>query len=411
MSTTDSISNAQDFPPAIVLWITGTIDTLCASIQSVVHCGDWRSALKMIPENSSWNVKVPPLLPHLPTLLTYPQYLEQTNQSLSFHSLYTYALQTPSTALGDLTTPTAALVLFLLVLLLRQIKAILLPIFASMGRAAARQSHGPEWEFRNTERIHKFGEYVFRLIYHSLISCYGVVYFWNKPWWAPGGTITLYEGFPQHEIEPGMSWYYLLQAAYNLDAMVSLIELSFRVQVQSPRCKGFWRTPVVVQWHDKVRGDFAEMFVHHVITNALVIGSSLCRLTRIGSMVFLVHDISDVPVDLSKLANFVKWKYTTLVCFLTMVAVWLVTRLYILPFVIYRSVLTQSHHVLDRGVPPVLYFTYRYFFYVGVALLILLHLAWFVMFLQIFTTFVRKHECHDLSEHKGGEEQEAKKEA
>jgi TLC domain len=198
--------------------------------------------------------------------------------------------------------------------------------------------------------------------------------------------------------------YYLLQAAYNVDALVTLLELSLAVQVRVPRAWAH-QSPVAIYWRPTVRGDFREMAVHHVITNLLIVGSSVCRLTRIGSMVFLVHDVSDVPVDLSKLANFLKYKWTTLSCFLTMVLVWMAARLYILPFVIYRSILTQSHHV-TQGVPVLLYMYYRHVFYTLVALLIGLHVTWFGMFLQIFATFLRKNECHDLSEHKQGETQQ-----
>lgn len=114
--------------------------------------------------------------------------------------------------------------------------------------------------------------------------------------------------------------------------------------------------------------------------------------------------IADVPVDLSKLANFLKWKITTIVCFGTMALTWLYTRLYILPIKIYWTTLTQSHFVLESGtVEVLLYVCYRHFFYIFLGLLILLHAAWFLMFLRMFHTLIVKRECHDYSEHKQGE--------
>ena len=386
-----------DFPPAPVLWITAAIDTLC-----LLGCSDWRESLQISP-SSVWHAKVPSLLEHLPPMTTYDDFLMQeslqpSNVSEHLAALYQFVAETPSTSLGNLATPAAWIALIILVIGLRRIKRILLPFFSSWGRAAARRTHGPGWEAQNEERIAKFGEYVFRLFYHSFISIYGVYYFWDKEWWASNGTLSLFQGFPYHSVEPGMIWYYLIQAAYNFDAMVSLLELSFIWDSQR-LLKGHWPWT----WSPKVRGDFQEMMIHHVITNLLVIGSSVCRLTRIGSMVFLVHDISDVPVDLSKLANFLKWKITTLVCFFTMMGVWLATRLYTLPVIIYGAILTQSQYVVQDGLPVLLYVHYRYIFYVLVGLLILLHVAWFGMFLQMLATFVRRNECHDLSEHKKGE--------
>lgn len=392
MSTFD----VTKYPPAPILWVTYGLDVLCWPLQ----CSHWRSLLvQRFTNNDStpwWQVQVPSLFASLPKLLTYSEFVAFSpshHQPYSLESMRAYAA-TPSTSLGDLTSLPAILTLLVLVVCLRSIKAVVLPIFRDTGRRAGRSTHGPDWESSNAERITKFGEYVFRLLYHSAISAYGLWYFWDKPWWN-GDTLSLFRGFPNHEIQPGMAWYYLLQAAYNVDALIALLELSFVLKMY----KGMPR----IEWSPTVRGDFREMMVHHLVTNALVVGSSMCRLTRIGSMVFLIHDVSDVPIDLSKLANFLKWKTATIACFVTMVLAWAVTRLYILPFVIYYSVLTESHYVLEQGLPPLLYLTYRHFFYALIAVLILLHVVWFGVFLQIFYTIVQKNEVHDYSEHKHGE--------
>lgn len=206
----------------------------------------------------------------------------------------------------------------------------------------------------------------------------------------------------------------MIQSAYNVDAILSLIQLSFVFKIQSPfasKNKTF-QSPISVAWSPTCRGDFREMAIHHVITNFLVIGSSSFHLTRPGSMVFLVHDISDVPIDLSKLANFMKWKVTTIICFVTMVIVWAITRLGILPFVIFKSVLTETHLATEPylnvpGIDPRLYYMVRPPFFALFIGIIALHVFWFYMFLQIGYNLVFKNEIHDLSEHKNGEAQYA----
>ena len=351
-------------------------------------------------------------------LLRYDKYLEQTEGNAAavpiLGSMCDFAFKTTSTVLGELTCSTSAAVLVVLVLLFRLVKSVLLPWFSSIGRRVGRASHGLEWEKKNEIRIVKFGEYVFRLLYHSSVSIYGVCYFWDKPWWDPsrGGTETLFFGHPNEQpIDPGMTWYYLVQSAYNIEALIELLRLSFDVRLQSPisttkEGKKNIQSPICVGWSKTCRGDFREMFVHHIVTNLLIIGSSHWRFTRIGSMVFLVHDISDVPVDLSKLANFVKWKTTTIVCFVSMVLVWLVSRLIILPFVIYRAVLWESYILVSvGGLDPIYYYAYRPFFFGLIGVIILLHLVWFTMFIRMGWLLVSKGEAHDLSEHKKGEEQ------
>ena len=397
---TGRIVNTEDYPPAPVAWVLNALDLVCYPLQ----CSPWRQWLGV--QDHPWlSQSVPSIRANMLDLSTYPEYLQanDTEQPYSLASLYKYAFQTPDTSLGELTTPMTFGVVLVLMLVIRAVKAVLLPLFCRMGREAGRRTHGKKWEAENEERITKFGEYVYRLFFHSAISALGIYYFYDKEWWSMEGwhftgTRSLFLGYPNQPILPGMAWYYIIQSAYNLDAMVSLLEISFDVKFRS---KGM---PVRITWSKTVRGDFSEMLVHHVATNLLIFGSSHCRLQRVGSMVFLVHDLSDVPVDLSKLANFLKWKVTTIVCFFTMTLVWMITRLYLLPAVIVWSVFTESHYVAATDLPPLLYICHRHFFYVLLSLLILLHATWFTMFVRMFLTLVSKNEVHDYSEHKNGEE-------
>ena len=406
------------YPPAPVLWVTASLDTLCDN----VGCSQWRSwAPAPLQAPGQWlseEFRLGYLAKIFPPMMSYDQYLQATAPSSSSYSLASFqawAFQTPSTTLADLSTPSAMIALCVLVVLLRVIKVVLMPWFSSMGRRTGRATHGDEWEAANEVRIVKFGEYVFRLIFHSLISLAGIWYFWDKEWWIAGNTQTLWQHYPHQDVQPGMIWYYLIQSAYNLEAMMSLLELSFTMTFQplhDTKNKS-WQFPARLDWSSTARGDFQEMFVHHLITNLLILGSSFFRFTRVGSMVFLVHDISDVPVDMSKLANFLKWKVTTAGCFVAMVIAWFMTRLVVLPFVIYKSILFESWMVigdttnsnLNLGVEVLYFVCYRQLFYVAMGLLIVLHLAWFTMFLQMGWVLLRKGEAHDLSEHKTGEEQ------
>lgn len=298
-----------------------------------------------------------------------------------------------STFLGDLTLPMTQGVLFVLVIFLCLLKSLLLPMFESLGKSLASETHGKGWVRNNPEKITKFGEYCFRLLYHSLISVYGLWYFSSKSWWdsANGGTKNLWNDWPNQPIEPGMTWFYLIQAAYNIQALLSLLTLSLEFRVQSSS---------LVVWSDRVRGDFREMVIHHIVTNSLIFLSSFYRLHRVGSMIYLVHDVSDVPVDLSKLANFMKWRTSTLICFIIMVIVWVITRLGIFPFVIYRSALFETFIMMEYGLHPYFYYAYRFPLYILMGAMIALHFAWFLMFIRMGFHFCFIGKIHDFSEHK-----------
>lgn len=404
------------YPPFPVMWLYTIVDVAWKPFELFFGSRNWRSLLNL-NENSWLSEKfiLPPIVG--PELLSWQEFWNQQHPGKTpIDAMFRFAFQTSSTALGCLDTPIALFVVFVLWMMIRQIKSILMPLFEGLARTAAVRSHGAAWIAENEIRITKFGEYMFRLLYHSTVSAYGLYFFYrNATWWQD--TEQIMRGFPHHDIPPAMAWYYLFQCAYNVEAFVSLLELSFTVRFRSPTSTTnnskvdttvsqmrHLRSPVVICWSPNVRGDFNEMFIHHIATNLLVFGSSIFRFTRVGSMVFLVHDVSDIPVDLSKLANFMKWKATTVICFLTMAITWLYARLFILPFVIFKTIVMHSHYVLELGMVPVVQFIfYRPCFYLVVGLLIHLHATWFLMFIRIFATLVTKRECHDYSEHKQGE--------
>lgn len=383
------VVDLRDYPPAPVVWFTNSLDTLLWN-------APWRSWLGVTNSPLLGEAFIlPPFSSMYPPFLSFQEYRHQHDDTSAtwWESLWGYA-STPSTQIIDFSTATGFLTLFLVWIVFRTIKSYALPCFSRLGRWAAQRSHGSEWIAANEIRITKFGEYVFRLLFHSAMSWYGVHYFLNEPWWKdPTGEV--FDKYPYQEVSVPMIWYYVLQAAYNLDAFISLLQMSLTFRDGR------------LTWSETKRGDFWEMLAHHVATNLLVFGSSGRRFHRAGSMVFFVHDVSDITVDLSKLANFLKWKITTIVCFLVMTVNWVVTRLYILPFVIYKTTLTKSHILMAEGASPLHFICYRHFFYVIFGLLIALHFLWFLMFLRILSAMIMKFEVHDYSEHKKGEKQTA----
>jgi hypothetical protein len=409
------MSALEGHPPGAILLATKIVDDACHYLQ----CSGWRQGLLPLLGDqsrlSSWiSVQVPSfqgsVSQRFPDLLSYKDFALTNSTRGTLSNLFRYAFHTRDTQLGILTSYEAMLALLLLVLLLRQIKATLMPIFQRAGRSLGCAAHGKEWDTLNTERVTKFGEYVFRLLYHSVISILGLVYFWNLPWFRfwENGTLMLWMDHPRHEIGVGLTWYYLIQSAYNIEAIVHLTELSFDIHLQSPfnvkLCE--WQSPLVCRWSPTCRGDFREMAIHHVITNALIMTSSFFRFTRIGSMVFVLHDLSDVPVDMSKLANFVKWKTATTFSFIALLIFWVLLRLLALPLVIIKTVLYEG--TVHMGTIPLGPFYYHLAYLTVFKILLLsiffLHIVWFIILVRIALRLALKGEAHDLSEHKKGED-------
>ncbi len=51
---------------------------------------------------------------------------------------------------------------------------------------------------------------------------------------------------------------------------------------------------MVSQFYDRARKDFWEMFIHHVVTLLLLSFSWTSNLTRVGTLVLILHDVGDV---------------------------------------------------------------------------------------------------------------------
>jgi TLC domain len=383
---TDLTVKLSDYPPAPVIWAYQTVDSVCW----VLQCQSWRQWVG-VPKTGSWlseEYKVPDHSSQFEPLLSLQQFRQEQSppEQSFFQSLVSY-VQQPDTNLANPITMEGFGAVLIIMLLLRTIKRVAMPMFSKFGRMAALQSHGRDWVAANEIRITKFGEYVYRLCSHTVFSLYGSVFLF-EPWW---GTEKIFDGYPKQSVDTTMTWYYLLQLAYNADAFISLLEMS--VEFRKGR----------LRWSATKRGDFAEMLAHHVATNLLVFGSSALRLGRIGCMIFFIHDVSDVPVDLSKLANFVKWKVTTVTCFAIMTFTWMYTRLYVLPFRILYRAFMNGQKSMALGLSPLYYICYRHLFFAGVFSLIVLHAVWFTMFMKMLRTLLLKNEVHDYSEHRNGE--------
>ena len=74
-----------------------------------------------------------------------------------------------------------------------------------------------------------------------------------------------------------------------------------------------------------------QMFAHHIAFVGLMGLSYMASYFRIGMVVLMLHDISDVPVDLMRLFNTLKWDTGAAVMWVASVVMWLVCRLVIYP--------------------------------------------------------------------------------
>jgi hypothetical protein len=78
------------------------------------------------------------------------------------------------------------------------------------------------------------------------------------------------------------------------------------------------------------------MMTHHVVTIALVTWSYAIGFLPVGVIVLIIHDLSDVPLDLLKMANYLKLEglrgaFVSEILFVTLVIDWIYFRIWLFP--------------------------------------------------------------------------------
>ncbi|CAG08033.1 unnamed protein product [Tetraodon nigroviridis] len=115
-----------------------------------------------------------------------------------------------------------------------------------------------------------------------------------------------WRGYPKQALEPAHRWYYLLEMGFYVSLLLSVSA-------------------------DVKRKDFKEQVIHH-ITTIFLIGFSYCtNFVRVGTFVMMVHDSSDFLLESAKMFHYAGWRRTCDSLFVVFAAVFLVTRLLVLP--------------------------------------------------------------------------------
>lgn len=221
----------------------------------------------------------------------------------------------------------------------------------------------------HARKMVQFREQTFKFLYHGFCAFITIYLFSQEIWWknplATMNTLTTDILFSNtHKL------YYMFQTGFHLHSLIYHY----------------------IERRSHVRDDDFQMQVHHFATMWLLIGSFHASHLRIGTLVLFVHDASDVPTALAKMANYTKFSDVVLAVLLTnLIFWWSYLRLYRFPVDVILVIMRQYGYPNDDLFVDTLT--------LGLLILQVLHWIWFVQILNIPLAIALGQEEYDTTEH------------
>ncbi|KAF7697469.1 Ceramide synthase 4 [Cucumispora dikerogammari] len=150
--------------------------------------------------------------------------------------------------------------------------------------------------------------------------------------------------------------------------------------------------------------DYTIMFIHHIITLLLLIGSLKSNLTIIGSHILILHDVSDPLLELSKLFHKLKYKTSANIVFTIFSLIFCIARIILFPvYCVYPTLIEGFYN------PRCLFFIQHFnntqynnkysIKVLGVCLIVLfiLNCIWFGFILRLLKKILYNERVYDIT--------------
>lgn len=141
---------------------------------------------------------------------------------------------------------------------------------------------------------------------------------------------------------------------------------------------------------DRDRKDDLQMLVHHVVTIGLILLSHCSGFGRIGAVIMLLHDASDIPADIVKITHYLGFENLCACCFGLLLAVWGYLRLYVFPYyVIYQGAVVAGSDSACSGDNMLACYLVRPLSIGLLLVLFYLNALWYFLFIRILVKIVQ----------------------
>jgi hypothetical protein len=216
------------------------------------------------------------------------------------------------------------------------------------------------------ERAEKGAKNAYKTIYFTMAVVIGYIVmkdleYMPKSLLCNGDPTKVFKVFPYHKKTTYFDVFYISQVGYHLESFLSHIG-------------------------SKPKNDFVEMMLHHIITLLLIFLSYMSNYGNAGAAVMFSHDIGDIFVSIVRTVLDLNLpSFVIVTSFLSMLSVWIYTRLYVFPMdILYVAVTSKNPHEI-------------YVFMVGMLFVLqILNIYWFILFARIAYNFIYKSSKEDI---------------
>ncbi|KAH7410143.1 TLC domain-containing protein [Phaeosphaeria sp. MPI-PUGE-AT-0046c] len=178
---------------------------------------------------------------------------------------------------------------------------------------------------KSRKGLNRFKEQAWLIVYYTASWSLGMYIMYHSEFWL--NLHGIWDGWPFREVEGVFKFYYLLQWAFYIQQIL------------------------VVNIEEK-RKDYAQMFVHHVFTAALLFLSYGYYHMRVGLVIMCIMDFVDIVLPTAKLLKYMGYSTACDIAFGVFVISWLVTR-----HVLYMCVCWSIYRDAPVDMAPGCYFT------------------------------------------------------
>lgn len=156
----------------------------------------------------------------------------------------------------------------------------------------------------------RFAEQSWLVVYYCGLFALGFYLYYHSPYW--NNLDNIYAGWPHYRMSLLFKKYYLVSIA-------------------------FWLQQVVVLNIEAQRKDHLQMFSHHIITIALVIGLYYYYYNRVGNLILMIMDSVDIFLSTAKILKYSGFLRLCDIMFLLFLVAWIILRHGVYNYLLYHT--------------------------------------------------------------------------